>query len=253
MKVSMMQPGFMPWQGLFELIYKSDTFVFLDDFQFSVQSWNQRNRLFVNKNQIDWYTVPVQKTVSFMAPLNQTIINESVPWRVKMWKRIQQNYSKAPYFAEISRFVEKWLLQEMGSLAAQNIAFINLVCELIGFNREFRLSSKYSSRLRRSQKVLELLRWCKASRYFCAKGSFDYMLEDGIFPVIDVEVLFQDFQAKNYKQIGSPESFIPFLSVLDTLMNIGPEHTGELIKNGTEKWLSWEERLQGELENKQAL
>ena len=98
--------------------------------------------------------------------------------------------------------------------------------------------------------MLELLRWCKASCYFCAQGSFDYMLEDGIFPVIDVEVLFQDFQPKNYKQIGSPESFIPFLSVLDALMNIGLEHTGELIKDGTGKWLTWEERLQGELENK---
>ena len=48
MKVGMMQPSFMPWQGFFELIFISDIFIFLDDFQFSVQSYHQRNRLFVN-------------------------------------------------------------------------------------------------------------------------------------------------------------------------------------------------------------
>ena len=32
MKVAMMQPTFLPWQGFFELIYQSERFIFLDDF-----------------------------------------------------------------------------------------------------------------------------------------------------------------------------------------------------------------------------
>jgi hypothetical protein len=244
MKVAMMQPSFMPWQGFFELIYSSDIFIFLDDFQFSVQSYHQRNRLFVNIGQVDWYSVPVQKSVSFKSPLNQTKINETTPWRAKMWKRLQQNYSKTPYYSQIAPLVEKWLLDRSESLAAQNIVFIRLVCDLLAFQREFRLSSQCPSDQQRSKRVIELLRWCKAHRYLCAKGSFAYMREGDVFPVDDIEVLFQDFQPKPYNQRGAKDNFVPYLSVLDALLNVGPEKTSELIRNGTPRWLTWESMVQ---------
>ena len=117
MNIGMMQPGFMPWLGLFELIYKCDCFIFLDDFQFSIQSWDQRNRLFVNKGQVGWFTVPVIKSVSFRSPMNQTQINESIPWRMKMLKRFRQNYSRTHYYKMLSPIIEKWLLTSTSSLA----------------------------------------------------------------------------------------------------------------------------------------
>ena len=63
--IAMMQPTFLPWQVFFELILKSDKFIFLDDFQYSVQSHHTRNKLFVNKGQVDYYNVPVQKSKCF--------------------------------------------------------------------------------------------------------------------------------------------------------------------------------------------
>ena len=243
MNVAMMQPAFMPWQGFFELIYKSDKFIFLDDFQFSVQSYHQRNRLFVNKGHVDWYSVPVQKAFSFKMPLNQTRINENIPWRKKMLKRIQQNYSKAPCFSEIYPYVERWMLKQMESIAAHNIAFIKFVCEIMGFKRDFRLSSEYRHKNKSSELVIELLQWSKADQYLCAKGSFGYMKEEGVFPVDDIIVLFQDFKPATYDQIGYENCFIPSLSILDALMNIGPNITAELVKSGTRKWLSWEDML----------
>lgn len=72
MRVVLMQPGFMPWQGLFELVAHADRFVFLDDFQFTVKSFDRRNRLFVDKGRVDWYSVPV---LSRREPLNETAID----------------------------------------------------------------------------------------------------------------------------------------------------------------------------------
>jgi len=244
MIVAMMQPSFMPWQGYFELIYKSDRFIILDDFQFSVQSYHQRNRLFVNKGQADWYTVPVQKSDSFMVPLNKTHINESTPWRKKQWKRIEQNYRKAPFYSVIASELEHWLASPASSLASQNTELILMLCSVMGINREIRYSSERPSGSERSQRVLELLRWCQADQYVCARGSFKYMYEDGEFPVQDIEVLFQNFVPRPYPQIGSPQEFIPFLSVLDALMNIGPEGTLHLIEAGTECWSSWDNMLE---------
>ena len=70
------------------------------------------------------------------------------------------------------------------------------------------------------------------------------MRDDGLFPVEGIKVLFQDFKQKEYAQVGSPGLFIPFLSVIDALMNIGPEKTSQLIKNGTERWLTWGDMLE---------
>jgi hypothetical protein len=243
MNVAMMQPAFMPWQGLFELIDRADIFIFLDDFQFSVQSYHQRNRLFVERGRADWYTVPVLKSVSFKLPLNQTKINESVPWRQKMWKRIQHNYSKAPYYPTVAPRVQQWLLSTADSLAVQNMSFIRLICGLMGINREIRQSSFRPSDKLSSERVVDLLQWCGAKRYYCAKGSFSYMEQDGIFPVADIEVLFQDFKPRAYRQVGAVAGFVPYLSILDALMNIGPEQSHELIHRGTERWLTWDEML----------
>ena len=236
-----MQPTFLPWQGFFELIHQSERFIILDDFQFSVQSYHQRNRLFVNKGQVDWYSVPVRKAVSFGAPLNQTLINEEIPWRLKTWKRIQQNYSKAHYYSQMADPVQKWLFNRPESLAEQNNAFIKLVCDIVGLRREFVLSSNSQSSLQRSERVAELLTLNHADCYYCAQGAFDYMLADGLFPLSGLTVLFQDFRPKPYPQVGSQYDFIPYLSVLDILMNVGPDKTAEHIMHGTSKWLTWDE------------
>lgn len=239
MNVGMMQPTFLPWLGYFELIYKSDVFIFLDDFQFSVQSYHQRNRLFVNKGQVDWYSVPVKKSSSFQMPLNNTQMNEDIPWRIKSWKRIQQNYGKARYFKTYEAAIEQWLLTPYSNLAEQNIAFIKIICVIIGIQRTFLNSSELASQKQRSERVVELLRWSNAHYYYCANGSFDYMLQDQVFPVSDIEVLFQNFNPQAYHQLGSPDNFVPYLCILDALFNIGPDDTAALIKGGTIEWCTW--------------
>ena len=240
MNVGMMQPTFLPWLGFFELIYKADSFLFLDDFQFSVQSYHQRNRLFVNRGQVGWYTVPVKKSASFQKPLCSTQINEAIPWRKKFWKRIQQNYEKARYFKDYEAHIREWLLAPAENLAEQNIAFIIMICGFLGFERCFRRSSEKPSEKQRSERVLELLRWCRGDSYYCAAGSFEYMLEEKIFPVADIRVYFQEFHPRAYHQVGSIGNHVPYLSVLDALLNVGPNETAALIRNGTPEWRTWE-------------
>ena len=60
MKVSIMQPTYLPWAGYFGLMMLSDYFVFLDDVQFERRSWQQRNYI-KNKKDIINLTVPVIK------------------------------------------------------------------------------------------------------------------------------------------------------------------------------------------------
>jgi hypothetical protein len=196
---------------------------------------------FVNRKQMDWYSVTVNKSPSSAAPLNRAIINEDSLWRVKMWKRIQQNYSRAGYYSLIAPPIEGWLLKKSESPAALNITFIRMICDVLGFSKEFLLSSQFPSSAQRSQRVVELLRLTDADSYYCVKGSFEYMLADGLFLISDAEVLFQYFRPHAYFQAGLPDNFISYLSGLDALMNAASERTEKFISQGTSKWLTWDE------------
>lgn len=238
----MMQPSFMPWMGFFSLIDNSDIFIFLDDFQYSVQSFHQRNRLFIDKGKIGWYTVPIIKGISFKAALNKAKINDHVPWRQKLWSRFEANYQKCLYYKKFSPMINKWLFAKTHSLAEHNIIFIKLICDLLNFKPKFRFSSKCQKKSsQRSQKIIDLLKWCKVTKYLAARGSFAYLKKDGIFPVSDLEIVFQDFTTLPYPQRQSPNQFFPNLSIIDALMNVGISNTKKLIKQGTSQWLTWEQ------------
>ena len=251
-KVSMMQPSFLPWQGLFELIFNSDKFIFLDDFQFSVQSHHTRNKLFVNKGQVDFYSVPVQKSKCFQLNLNQVLPVQNRNWQEKLLRTLEYNYKKAPFFNDIFGRISLIINQEYPSLAELNMALIKEFCLILGIKCEFLYSSDYTkeshSDATRTKRVLELLNWSQATEYLCAFGSFDYMKEDE-FDYKNNHVVFQNYKPKPYKQIHS-EKFVPYLSVLDALFNVGPDVTLFLIKNGTEKWLDWDERDKLSIVNK---
>jgi hypothetical protein len=57
-------------------------------------------------------------------------------------------------------------------------------------------------------------------------------------------VKFQNYIPKPYQQVGSRDTFVPYLSVLDALMNVGHEKTAELIRHGTDHWDSWDGMMQ---------
>lgn len=236
--VAMMQPTFMPWQGYFELIMKADVFVFLDDFQFSYQSWQQRNKLFADHGRAGWYTAPVLKP--HLQPLNRTLVAPDL-WTVNLLKRLEQNYGKAPFFDEVWPVVSTWLDWKYESLAQMNMDFIVRVVRLFGnWDTEFCLSSNHPSELKRSKRVLQLLQAHDAEKYLAGRSAFQYMKFDGLFPVDDIDVVFQDYECKPYPQVGSDE-FVPYLSVLDALFNVGVEGTLELVRGGTKHWTEWRE------------
>ena len=49
-----------PWSGYFNIIYNSDLVIFLDDAQYSKNSWHNRNQIVINK-QKSWITIPLKK------------------------------------------------------------------------------------------------------------------------------------------------------------------------------------------------
>jgi hypothetical protein len=238
-KVAMMQPSFLPWQGVFALAAAADVFVFLDDLQFQRHSFHQRNRLRLSTGTETWITVPVAHPEGTFPSLDAAVPQVDAKWRKRLRAKLDQNYGKAAFHEALRPGLDAWIDAEHASLAAMNIAFFRWTANLLGITPAWARSSLLRAHGERSERVRDLLRAANADIYLAARGSFAYMHEDGVFPVDGIKVVFQDFEPVKYQQRKAID-FVPSLSVLDALFEVGPVATRTLLDEGQRDWTSWD-------------
>ena len=238
-RVALMQPTFLPWQGYFGLVAAADVFVALDDFQFQRHSFQQRNRLRLADGTETWITLPVAHPRDGQFPtLAQAAPLVDAKWRRRLKATLDQGYGRCVHHAALREPIDTWIDTPWTSVADMNLAFVQLVAGLLGFAPEWVRSSAVGSDGERSTRVLDLLRRTGARTYLCARGSFEYMIEDGLFPVDDVDVVFQDFAPVPYAQHRT-DDFVSHLSVLDALFEVGAHETRRLVLAGQRAWTPW--------------
>jgi hypothetical protein len=238
-RVALMQPTFLPWQGYFGLVAAAEVFVLLDDFQFQRHSFQQRNRIRLADGTESWVSLPVGHPRDGEVPtLAGAVPVVDAKWRRRLKLTLDQSYGRAPHHATLRGFVNDWIDTSWESVADMNIAFIRLVADWLGFEPQWRRSSELGATGPRSERVLDLLRRAGARTYLCARGSFGYMAEDGVFPVDDIEVVFQDFVPEPYEQPRT-DDFVSHLSVLDALFEVGVDETRRLVLEGQWAWTPW--------------
>jgi hypothetical protein len=240
-KVALMQPQFLPWLGYLELIHRADVFVFLDDFQFLRRSWGQRNRLFVVRGKVGMVTVPVVHQDNQEATFLDLREVETSVWRRKLLSLLDQNYRGASHGDAVLSIVRDWFEGSYANIADLEIALIEKIAGYLGLHARFVRSSTLGiAGLRRSARLLAILEKLGAGTYISAHGSFPYMKEDGVFPLPNLPVYFQNHIPREYPQYGASE-FVPRLSSLDALANLAPDEVRIKLR-GTAWWQSWEER-----------
>ena len=235
----MMQPTFLPWAGFLALIDTCDTFVLLDDFQFQRHSFHHRNRLFVSGDQPGWVIVPVEHAKSDSFPqINQVRPVLQPRFRKKFLRLVQQNYGKTPYYDLVMPPVASILERDWGSLADLNISLIECLAALLDISATFQRSSTLGVQGKRSERVAELLRRLSASTYLASAGSEEYMRADEVFPLAGVDTYFQQYVPAQYVQ-RQARVFVPYLSVLDMLLQIGPDQGRDRVREGDRGFIDW--------------
>ena len=106
-----MQPTYLPWLGYFDLIRQSDIFVFLNDVQFSKQSWQVKNRI-KNLNKKLMITIPVKKS-SLSTKIDMVLIDNTKNWKKKHLKSIYLAYKKSEFFDEIYPIIENVIIPKL--------------------------------------------------------------------------------------------------------------------------------------------
>ena len=219
--IAIMQPTYLPWIGYFAMIDRVDEFVFLDSVQFEHRSWQQRNQI-KSANGALWLSIPVQIKGNRDAAIKDMQIQEPENTIKKHWSSITQNYSKAPYYKKYAPDLAT-IMQEAArkGIGALNSEIIIWFCNKIGIETPI----LYASRTNASGKKAELLaNICierGADHYLSAPGSREYIEESSDFSDKGIDVSYHKYDHPVYKQLYPP--FLPYMSILDLLMNCGTE------------------------------
>lgn len=228
MTVVITQPTYMPWLGYFEQMAAADDFVILDTVQFTKQSWQSRNRIKGANGAPLWLTVPIASH-PLDTPIHDIRIASTPPqWPRKHLKSIAAGLKSAPYFHRVFPHVEAWLETGFTHLADLNIAGIQMFADLLGLAPRLYRASELGVGGRRSHLLLDILERLHADDYYASLGSQVYLEADRpLFEAAGIAIRYQTWTHPVYPQRGP--GFVSHLSVVDALMNIGPEAARRLI------------------------
>ena len=218
------QPQYVPWLGFFDKLDQADLFVLLDDVQFKKNEWQNRNRI-KGPSGPQWLTVPVRQ--KFPQSIAEVEIRESEPWRRKHLRALESNYGRASCFGSEMHTFSEALSRPWAHLAELNVDLIRRLADRLGITTEIRSSSELSVRSHPTWRLVDLCDALGAAVYLSGAGG-DY-LEQEAFEQAGIGLLFQHYEHPSYRQMHG--EFVPFMSVIDLLMNCGDESLS-IIRSG---------------------
>lgn len=220
MTVSIHQPNFLPWLGYFYKIAKSDMFVLLDDVQFTKNGFTNRNRIKTPQGEL-WLTLPIVQSGKFGQNINECAILNKKANADKILKTIKSNYAKSKHFDWLYPDLEVAFQFETDNLAVLNERLIRLVVDKLEIKTPLMLSSALPAiEGMATERLVNICKHLNASKYLFGFGAANYQ-EDELFIQNNVEPARTKFVHPVYTQLW--KEFIPNMSVIDYLFNVGPD------------------------------
>ncbi|NUM54826.1 MAG: WbqC family protein [Candidatus Hydrogenedentes bacterium] len=211
------QLHYLPWLRYFDKIARSNVFVVLDNIQYNKNGWQNRNKIKAANGAL-LLTVPVH------APLGCTLDNVTVdntqPWRKKHWSAIEQNYRRAPYFADHAPFLNSTYKREWLSLNELNRHMLEYFIHVLGIQTRVVYASGVDAPGIATDRLINLIRAVGADSYYSGAYAIGQYLDTARLESEKIALKLQDWRAPVYPQFHAP--FVPDLSIVDLLMHCGP-------------------------------
>lgn len=228
MKCAIMQPTYLPWAGYFNLMESVDLFVLLDDVQFNKRSWQQRNRILLEgKEKI--LTIPVKSKGRRDQLIIDAEVDKDTNWYQNHLLTIKNAYKKHPYGEEAIDLYLSCIDPQSELLIDINRAFIQKAKTYLDINTKLIKSSQLPVYGKKSEYLINICNYLDADTYLSPQGSFEYIQEEDLFRNTSIKLEYQNYNPKSYIQKEVKE-FIPYLSILDIIANIGLDCTKKYIK-----------------------
>ena len=200
MKVLLSTTYFGPVQW-YQKLHRAES-VLMEQWE-SFQKQTYRNRCLIATTQgVQALTVPVVRNESSL--IKDIRISDHGNWRHLHWNALQSAYGESPFFEYYQDDIRPFFEQRWDYLVDYNEAIVNKMCELIDIQPNIsRTKEFFHSSLLIPRSTITDYRSAINPKH----------------PVSD-----SDFAPKPYYQVyAAKHGFLPNLSVLDLLFNMGPE------------------------------
>ena len=230
--VAVVQSSYIPWRGYFGLIAASETFVFLDSVQFTRRDWRSRNRIKTAQGP-HWLTIPVQSKGAYHAAIDEIEVADW-GWVDKHLAAIRGAYARAPFFAAVFPSLEAAYeaLRSETQLSDINIGLTTALCGMLDIRTRLVRDAELLPRealvaFDPTERLVRLCAAARASRYLSGPAARSY-LDEGAFSAEGMSVAWADYAGMGpYPQLWG--AFDPQVSVIDSLLNLGPAAAREAI------------------------
>lgn len=217
MKAAIMQPYFFPYISYYQLINDVDSFVFLDDVNFIVRGWINRNNILLN-GKAHLISISLNKP-SRNKLICETTLNFSQRNRNKLLRTIQAAYSRAPYFENFYPIFKEILFYEQEDLTSFLYNSFVKTCEYVGIKTTFIRSSEIEKdeSLKSEKRIIEICKKLETKMYVNLSGG-KHLYDKCDFESEGLKLRFINtfFNEICYKQYDS--IFTGNLSFIDILM-----------------------------------
>ncbi|MBN1880318.1 WbqC family protein [bacterium] len=226
--IAIHQPNFAPWAGYFHKMLMVDTFVYLDNVPYSKNSFQNRNRILINGHS-QWLTVPVCSHGMYGEPTKDILINDQTNWRRKHVMTLKQNYGKATGFDWAMERLMPVYQTDYIYLYKFNMAINQAIRWMLEIQVPVRMASELTETQGPTDRLVAIVTALGGRTYLSGPSGRKY-IDLRLFDEQGINIRYQEFRLRPYAQ--QQEVFVPGLSILDLLFNLGPEAAGWLRGGG---------------------
>ena len=216
-KIAILQPNFLPWKGVFDLINQVDIFVFLDDVEYTKRDWRNRNKI-KNSTGTNWISVPVVTKHKKNQLIMDTNIDNTEAWQKKHYNAFELNYHKALFYNEFSWILNEIYKKHWSNLSDLNIFSTKLIANLLKIKTNFVNSSEINVSGQKDDKLINICKELHADHYISGPAGKNYII-DNKFTTNNIKLEYIEYKYPHYQQV-----YLPFqhnVTILDTIFNCG--------------------------------
>ena len=219
MKITIHQANYFPYPGFFQKVSLSDVYVVLDKAQFQFDTTN-RNKIITPNGSWTRISVPIKKGQKFFENRNVEI-NNDLPWAKENWNLIQKSYNESPFFYLYKDFLDSIYKKRWNLIFNLNLQILKKIFDWLDIKTEIVLESELNVTGTSSKRLLNICKKLGADTYISGIGGKRY-LDEKLFEKNRIILKYQNYNPITYHQYR-PKSFIPNLSIIDLLANVGSE------------------------------
>ena len=212
------QPRLFPGLHYLHRMMVADVFVIFDSVQYNPRHEENRAKLKTARGG-EWLTVPMRQTHREQT-IRETFIDNSQAWQLKALHMIATHYGKAPGYDAHAPAIRTILERPHETLTQLDRESWEPALRLLGITCEFVCASELPVTGKGPALLLDICKYVGANTYLSGMFGREYLDTDA-FAQGGVDVFFHQYEYSPHAQCY--EGFVPFLSYLDMLFNVGLE------------------------------